>query len=188
MKVLTTIILLGSILVLNSCGGKADKKDDAAATDKSAPATSAPSPDQISTSLSPATKTDSANKNFPDNNEILAKIDQYLVSTPDYKAPAAGNGLVNATILVKNKLSGVTFQKAIVEVNILAADGSPVADDFYTIQNIEPDDTETIKLPNNSKGASIKCHVVKVKSAELTNGEMILVGDHFDPASVKAQQ
>lgn len=179
MRLIKVVILLSSVFVLHSCGGSASKKDESPADDKSAVKKDSPTQEDIGTSLSPAAKSDSSKKMAPDNNEILAKIDQYLVSTPDFKTPAGGSGLVNATVIIKNKLPGVTFQKAIVEVVILAADGTQVADDFYTIQNIEPDDTETIKLPNNAKGASIRSNIVKVKSNEITNGEMVLAGTHF---------
>lgn len=113
----------------------------------------------------------------PDNNEILARIDQYLVSKPDFQANASG--ISNAVVTVKNTLTGITFQKAIVEVNALDADGKIIRNDFYTIQNIEPGDLETIKIPAISKAASLTSHVVKLKSNELTNGEMVLAGTHF---------
>ena len=113
----------------------------------------------------------------PGTNEILAKIDEYLVSTPVYKAQAGD--LVNITVIVKNTLKDITFQKAIVEVTFRGADGKALKNDFFTIQNIEPGDVETIKIAN-TKGASMVSHVVKVKSNELTNGEMVLTGIHFD--------
>lgn len=113
----------------------------------------------------------------PDNNEILARIDQYLVSKPEFQANASG--ISNAVVTVKNTLTGTTFQKAIVEVNAHDANGKMIRNDFYTIQNIEPGDLETIKISAIPKAASLTSHVVKIKSNELTNGEMVLAGTHF---------
>lgn len=114
----------------------------------------------------------------PGSNEILSKIDQYLVSKPVFTAQASGD-IVNATVTVRNTLKDITFQKAIVQVTITGADGKELGNDFYTIQNIEPGDIETIKLPT-TKGTSLKTRIVKVKSNALTNGEMVLTGPHFD--------
>ena len=112
------------------------------------------------------------------SNEILARIDQHLVSTPVFTAQATGD-IVNVSVTIKNTLKDITFQKAIVEVTVAGADGKALKTDYFTIQNIEPGDLETIKLPN-SKGISIVSHIVKVKSNQLTHGEMVLTGTHFD--------
>ncbi len=177
-------VLFSLIVLLASCGG-AETKADPEITEKNAPAAES-SADEKMPGDNPAAaapvspKPDSADLK-PETNEILAKIDQYLVSTPVYTAPAAGGGIINATVTVKNMLADVTFQKAIVEVTIIAADGNVLRNDYYPIQNIEPGDVETIKLPNVPKAASLVCHIVKVKSNQLTNGEMVLVGTHFEP-------
>jgi len=75
----------------------------------------------------------------------------------------------------------VTIQKAIVEVSILTSDGAEFRTDYYILQNVEPGETEIIKIPNASRGNSIVTHVVKLKSQELTNGEMIMVGHRVTP-------
>lgn len=161
-------------LCLVSCGGaetKADPKTDTynkeGNADEKIPEV---------TTAAPAAKADSSAV-VPDSNEILAKIDKYLVSTP---VNGTGGGISNATVTIKNTLSNITFQKVIVEVNILSADGKVIKNDFYPIQNIEPGDVETIKIPNNAKGVSLLSHVIKVKSNELTNGETVMVGTLFE--------
>lgn len=178
MKILNLIpvVIISSILV--SCGGAETKADPAApdAYNKEGMVD-----DKIPEAKSElASKTDSTSI-IPDNNEILSRIDKYLVTTPVYTVPVTGSSISNATVTVKNTLNNITFQKAIVEVNVLDADGKLLRNDFYTIQNIEPGDVETIKIPNTSKAASINCHIVKVKSNTLTNGEMIMVGSLFEP-------
>jgi hypothetical protein len=123
-------------------------------------------------------KPDDSLANLPDKNEILSKIDQYLVSDPVYKNGPAG--ISNAVITVTNKLNDITFQKAIVEVALLDAAGKTIRTDFYTIQNVEPGDIETIKLPVSLSGNTLRSHIVKVKSDALTDGEMILVGSAYE--------
>ena len=112
--------------------------------------------------------------------DILANIDKYLVSKPIYPATVTG-GIVNGTVAVENTLPDVTFQKAIVEVSILLPDGKEYRTDYYTVQNIEPQTTKTVKIPNTTRGVSVLSHIVKVKSAELTNGEWVLVGSQYVP-------
>lgn len=158
-----------------SCGGAETKADPSTDTNTNTERTGA---DKIpEASPAPAAKADSSAL-IPDSNEILAKIDQYLISTAAYPA---GGGTANATVTVTNTLSNITFQKAIIEVDIIAADGRLLKNDFYPIQNVEPGDIETIKIPGTAKGASIKSHVVKVKSNQLTNGEMVIVGALYEP-------
>jgi hypothetical protein len=117
----------------------------------------------------------------PTNNEILANIDQYLVSKSTFSPPPAAGGITNAGVTIQNMLPDITFQKAIIEVSILTADSAEFRTDYYVLQNIEPGEIETVKVPNASRGNSIVVHVVKLKSTELTNGEMVLVGNHFVP-------
>lgn len=178
MKIVNLIpaVIISSILV--SCGG-AETKADPSAPD-------AYNKEEIVDDKIPEAASELASKKdsisfIPDNNEILSRIDKYLVTTPVYTVPVTGSSISNATVTVKNTLNNITFQKAIVEVNVLDTDGKLLRNDFYTIQNIEPGDVETIKLPNTAKAASINCHVVKVKSNTLTNGEMVMVGSLFDP-------
>jgi hypothetical protein len=103
------------------------------------------------------------------SNEILANIDNYLVSTVN-----------NGVLTVKNTLSDITFQKAIAEVSLIAADGTVLGNYFPVLQNIEPGDIKTVKVPGNSRTNSINCHIVKLKSDQLTKGQMIMVGTHYE--------
>lgn len=176
------LVISGAILLLASCGG-AETKADHEGTEKNEPAPERAAEEKIADdkpAAAPLLKSDSVSAKLS-SNEILAKIDKYLVSTPKYTAPAAGGSIQNATITIKNILTDITFQKAIVEVTTLGADGKEIRSDYYPIQNIEPGDVETIKLPNTPKSASLVSHVVKVKSDQLTHGEMVLVGTHFEP-------
>ncbi len=108
-----------------------------------------------------------------DKNAILANIDQYLVSKPAYPDP--GN------VVIENTLQDVTVQKAIIEVTILKDDSVAVRLDYYIVNNIEPGGNKTIKITGAASGTSARCHVVKMKSNELTDGELILVGRKFVP-------
>lgn len=170
---LIPVALLTATLI--SCGGAETKADPSADTDTNTERSGA---DKIpETSPAPAARADSSAMKSG-HNEILAHIDQYLISTTAYPADGAS---AHATVTVKNTLSNITFQKAIIEIDIIAADGKLLKNDFYPIQNIEPGDMETIKLSGIAKGASIKSHVVKVKSNELTNGETVIVGALYEP-------
>lgn len=109
---------------------------------------------------------------------VLAKIDQYLVSTPKF-TPGPNGGISQGTITVKNNLSSASFQSAILEVNILNADNSLVSSDYYTVINIEPGESKQVNIRDSPKGSKIIVHVVKVKSNELTNGESVMTGIHY---------
>lgn len=179
MRLIKTSSLLLLITLIISCNGaenKADGSTDKTTINKEANSGSENIQQDLPKGPAASTTPDSIGAS-PDNNEILARIDQYLVSKPEFQANASG--ISNAVVTVKNTLTGTTFQKAIVEVNALSADGKVLRNDFYTIQNIEPGDLETIKIPAIPKAASLVSHVVKIKSNELTNGEMVLAGTHF---------
>lgn len=114
-------------------------------------------------------------------NEILANIDQHLVSKVSFSEPPVGGGINNGIVTIRNTLPDVTFQKVIVEVSILTESNEEYRADYYTFQNVEPGDSKSAKMPKTTRGIKAICHVIKVKSNELTNGEMILVGDKFSP-------
>ncbi len=184
LALLLLVLIAGTGLMLISCGGAATRADSADTTEKKNPGNNSnntsrntddgiPGPDKNS---SAATNTGAAK---PDINEILKNIDKYLVSNAVFPAPPAGGGISNGTVTVKNTLNDITFQKAILEVSILMSDGAEFRTDYYVLQNIEPGDVETVKLPNAARGTSVVSHIVKLKSDELTNGEMILVGSHY---------
>jgi hypothetical protein len=111
------------------------------------------------------------------NPDILARIDNHLVSTPKF-TPGTNGGISNASVTVKNTLSGITFQRALLEVSIRAADGSEVRTDYYDIVNLEPGGTKLVSIPDNAKGTRMILHIVKVKSDQLTRGEYVMTGSH----------
>ncbi len=112
-------------------------------------------------------------------NEILANIDQHLVSKVSFSEPPVGGGINNGIVTIKNTLPDVTFQKVIVEISILTESNEEYRTDYYTFQNVEPGDSKSAKMPKTTRGVKAVSHVVKLKSNELTKGEMILVGDKF---------
>lgn len=174
------VMVMAIAVAVMSCGGAATKADPSDTTEKKTTNdnTQRPADDKLpGTDKGAATTTRNTAK--PDDNEILANIDKYLVSNALFTAPPPGGGISNGTVTVKNTLSNITFQKAILEVSILMADGAEFRTDYYVLQNIEPGDIETVKLPNAARGTNVVSHIVKVKSNELTNGEMILVGNHY---------
>jgi hypothetical protein len=129
-----------------------------------------PTEDKLPGHDSPSTTTSTK----PSTDDILANIDQYLVSASN--VPAGANGISNASVTVTNTLSDITIQKAILEVSILLADGAEFRTDYYVLQNVEPGEKETIRIPNAARGSSVTSQIVKLKSLALTNGEMVLVG------------
>jgi len=180
MKRLNLLLIFSIIVVLLSCGGAETKADPSPDTIRSNKERTGPDKIPESQPAAAASANSDSSLVIPGSNEIiLAGIDQYLLSTPSFEKNSGG--ISNATITVKNTLSGITFQKAIIEVDILAADGKLLKNNFYPIQNIEPGDVETIKIPAVARAFSIKSHVVKVKSNQLTNGEMVIVGTLYEP-------
>lgn len=112
-------------------------------------------------------------------NEILANIDQHLVSKVSFSEPPVGGGINNGIVTIRNTLPDITFQKVIVEVSILTEANEEYRTDYYTFQNVEPGESKSAKMPKTTRGIKAVSHVVKLKSNELTNGEMILVGNKF---------
>ena len=175
MKRIQRVTKIALLVLLISCRGS-DKKETPAAdtTSKNSQPDTAVHinnnttrpPEEKVPEQAPAAK---PNNNMEGANEILAHIDNYLVSK-----------VTNGNITVKNTLPDITFQKAIAEVSLIAADGTVLGNYFPVLQNIEPGDIETVKVPANSKTSTINCHIVKLKSAQLTKGEMIMVGTHYE--------
>jgi hypothetical protein len=110
-------------------------------------------------------------------NDILANIDEYLVSNVNFQTPGITNGILH----LHNKLPDVSFQKIIVEVSILIEKDEEYRTDYFTFLNVEPGETKMTKIPKSTRGIKVKSHVVKLKSEELTKGEMVMVGDKFVP-------
>jgi len=103
----------------------------------------------------------------------MNNIDRHLITTPHY--PSTYGGITNGTVTVENTLPNVTFEKAIIEVSIIKANGDIYTRNYYTVEDIEPGDVKTISLPNTSRGTRVIPKVAKVKSKELTNGRLEFV-------------
>lgn len=183
MKKIHSLITIIALAALVACGGgetKVKPSDNLINTDTTGKSdntiTKRPAEEKVPVDKAPATTT---NNGKTQKNEILANIDKYLVSKASFPTPPAGGGIINAGVTVENTLPNITFNKAILEVSILMADGAEFRTDYYIMMNIEPGDIKTLKVPNAARGNSIVCHIVKLKSDELTNGEMLLVGSHY---------
>ncbi|MDZ4795422.1 MAG: hypothetical protein SGI83_14165 [Bacteroidota bacterium] len=192
------------VIILISCG-RADKKADPAditiETIKDTAATVPAAPDiknSITNSadtaiLTTTTAPKSTQKKIKPNNagrprgttrgltmepgDILAGIDEYLISKVEFKTAPAG-GFTNCLVTITNTLPDVTFQKAIVEVVIQKQDGAEVKRAYFTVLSIEPGMSKVIRVPNSTQGTQVMTQVVKVKSNELTKGEWELAGNH----------
>jgi hypothetical protein len=105
-----------------------------------------------------------------DKNVLLANIDKYLVSTLAYPDPG--------TVTIQNTLTDITIEKAYIEVN-LVKDNGETRTDYFTVINMEPGDSKVIKITNPMQGTTASSHVVKLKSIELTDGELISVGSKY---------
>jgi len=165
-------------MVMLSCGDsatKADAGDDKSFrlntdTNKNQPAD--PTNTSTSTSSGPAV----VSVKDP-SSEILANIDKHLVAKTSFDPIEPGKeGIVNGTVTLENRLEGISFQKAYVEVSIRLADGAEYRTDYYILQNIGPGESKLVRIPKTTRGNTIVCHVVKVKSEQLTNGELKLTG------------
>lgn len=181
-KIHSFLFIAWVVSIACACGG-AENKADPTPFDKSNPDT----PDTIQKMPdekapdNTTVKSGTARGLSTEPSDILANIDSYLVSKPEYPPPAASGGIVNGMVVITNTLPDVTFQKAIAEVSILLPDGKEYRTDYYTVINIEPGGSKTVKIPNTTRGVTVLSHIVKVKSLELTNGEMVLVGNKYVP-------
>jgi len=131
---------------------------------------------------SPASPATPMNSMKSDPNEILTHIDDYLISKATYPTPSTTDGgISNCSVVVKNTLPDAGFQSTMVEVNILLADGKEYRTEYYTLINLDPGTSKTIKIKDAKRGNSVFTHVVKIKSDELTKGESLVVGNHYEP-------
>jgi hypothetical protein len=183
-------VITGISLILHSCGNVETKADPSPISIESATSMA----DSAGNSESLPSPNDNVKEKMVDksgqargvdtnpslsSNDILAKIDEYLVTIPQYTLQPAG-GYTNGVIKVTNNLNDASFQKVILEVTILKADGSLLRTDFYTVINIEAaGGSKVVKIPDNKQGAKLVTHIIKVKSNELTNGESVMTGTHF---------
>jgi hypothetical protein len=169
------VSLLTCTLLAAACGNSDNKNLDTTEKDKI-------DTTQIHPENQPESPTGTTRGLNSDNPDILSHIDKYLISTPNFTPPASKDGgITNATVTVENKLPEATFQKAFVEVSILLSDGKEYRTDYFTVINIGPGESKVISIPNAARGDRINSHIVKLKSAELTNGEMVLVGSRYVP-------
>jgi len=174
--------LVTIFIIIASCGGSDNKTDtpDTVKTnqpDSLNPASTTIIPDDVHEKSAAGSSTIIVPQKIP--NEILANIDQHLVSKVSFSEPPVNGGINNGIVTIRNTLPDVTFQKVIVEVSILTESNEEYRTDYYTFQNVEPGDSKSAKIPKTTRGIKVVSHVVKLKSNELTNGEMILVGDKF---------
>jgi hypothetical protein len=180
MKKILPIFIIVAAMTITSCGSdetKADASDTQGTLDTlqkistdTALSTPIEKPQKSGTTRSIEPDKSSGNHN---KNEILANIDQYLVSKPAYPDP--GN------VVIENTLPDATVQKAIIEVTIFKENNIAVRIDYYIVYNIEPGDSKTVKIAGTASGRTASSHVVKLKSNELTAGETIDVGIRFVP-------
>lgn len=184
MQILKSLLIFSFVTFLVACNGTATKADsDDMPTEKK-------EADNLNTIVSPpvagadenmATLPDSS-KSATEPNQILANIDQYLLSSAVIPESTSNtDGFNGAAVKIENTLKKTSFQKIMVEVSILLADNKEYRTDYHTLYNIEPGSIKTIKIPNTSRGAKIVSHIVKVKSDELTKGEWVLTGSRFVP-------
>lgn len=172
------IISLG--LIIQSCGNT-EKKTESEQTEQlpgdtgiKVPSPPPPPEAKPSESVKPAPKNDPG--------DVLANINQHLVTTQAFDPPASGaEGISNCMVTIHNTLRDATFQKAIIEVSILLADGKEYRTDYYTVVNIDPGQKKLVKIPNTTRGTKVTSRVVKVRSNELTKGESVTVGANYVP-------
>jgi|SRR5688572_30530218 len=162
------IIVLG---LLVSCNNNKDSKTDIAdsvTTPKIDTTVAAPA------NPAPAKKEAEPRSPAPGNgkNEILANIDQYLISKPS---------ISEAALVVENTLKDATIIKAYAEVNIIDAAGKNLRTDFLILENIAPNDSKSVRIPDVTNAARITSHIIRLKSDELTDGETIMVGSRYVP-------
>ena len=173
------VLFLASVISLLIAGcGNADKEKEIPDEIRTDTTTRLPGDTAVTAAESPV-KADPKPKSGP--GDVLAKIDQYLVTTPAFTAPPGSEGITNGSVTIHNKLDNSTFQKALIEVSILLADGKEFRTDYYTVVNLAPGDNKVVKIPNTTRGVKVTSRVVKVKSNELTKGESVTVGNGYVP-------
>ena len=156
------------IVFLTACGNNEDSKTDISDS-LTKPKTDTPVADPPEPAK-PAEPRSPGNGN--DKDRILANIDQYLISKPS---------LSEASLIVENTLKDATITLAYAEVSIIDASGKSLRTDFLKVENIAPNSSKTVRIPDVSNGAKITSHIVRLKSDQLTNGETILVGSRYVP-------
>lgn len=166
LKFLILIASIAATFTFSSCGSAGTKADVSDTLKSSKPADNAapennPAPDARSAAAEPVA----------DKVSILTNIDSYLVSAVAYPEPA--------TLTVTNKLNEFMIQKIIAEVVISKDNGDTVRTDFYILENLEPGGSKSTKINTGGAGTKASCHILKLRSDELTDGQLILVGSKF---------
>jgi hypothetical protein len=175
MPILKKIILGGSFILsvisFNSCGN-AETKADVSDTLKTNSENNVASTDKP-VETAPAGPTSRSIEPDGDKTAILQHIDTYLVSKLAYPDPG--------TITVENKLPDIMIQKAIAEVIFESKNGEVIKTDFYILENIEPGGSKSSRIAAGPAGATASAHILKLKSDDLTDGELIMVGSKYSP-------
>ncbi len=185
MKLIITLLTL-SCVVLASCGSSETKTDspkpELETKIDSVSSTTMPKESQENIKENTATKSGQSRgieiNPSDDPAKIIAKIDDYLVSSAQYTVGASG-GIQNCTVTITNSLPDVSFQKVLVEVSIQKDDTLIIKTDYYTVINIDPGMSKLVKIPNTLQGTKVITRIIKIKSNELTKGEWVLAGSRF---------
>lgn len=173
-KIILVIITVAGINLFISCGNAETKADVSDTVSKkntdTVAANSTPKPQDGMATRS--VNADSIVSNI-DKKNILANIDKYLVSK--FASPVPG------AITVQNSFTDISVQKIIVEVSLVKENGDEVRTDYYIMENIEPGGSKSVKINIAAQFAKANCHIIKLKSDELTDGELIMVGSKYVP-------
>lgn len=105
--------------------------------------------------------------------EIIENIDQYLITKPNAEIDVVLGGVSNGSVSLQNTLDGVTFQKVVVEVTIIKDNGDAYRTELITFKNVETGDVQSSSFPDSNRGTSLKSRVIRIQSAELTDGKII---------------
>lgn len=169
-RLFLTAAIVISMLSFESCGS-AETKADVSDTLKTNTG-SQPVPEEAE-NTGPASRSVSVAEPAGDKAAILRNIDSYLVSRVAYPEPG--------TITVENKLPDIMVQKAIAEVVFTKENGDTAKTDFYILENIEPGGSKSAKIAAGPQGTKASAHILKLKSDDLTGGELIMVGNKYSP-------
>lgn len=169
-RLLSVIALTALIISFSACGSASTKADVSdTLSSKNTPAAEPPK-DNAEAAAPRSAGADP----LTDKVSVLTNIDSYLVASLAYPEPG--------TLTLTNKLpSSVMIQKAIAEVIITKENGDAVRSDFYILENIEPGGSKSTRITTGGNGTKASCHVLKLKSDDLTSGELILVGNKYTP-------
>ena len=167
-QVCNLLIIVGTVLILQACGG-AETRVDPELNKTDTAQVQVEETERVPTAepRSGAVNNDLSNE----KNEILKNIDKHLVSTLT----------ASDRISVENRLTDVDFQRVIVEVSEMDGNGKPTRTNFYQVVNLDAGSTKVVKIPAIAEGARIEIHIIKAKSDALTGGAMILVGSRYSP-------